>query len=120
MQVALFDGKGQMFTFFGPALLKGGRGAQGGVEGDVGGAVGGAGFDVASPVALGDGFRAASGPVAGEFVQRGIQPARRKGFPRFNFLAALPPIGVLRGKNFLPCRFRAGGRIVTFGLFFYD
>jgi len=46
-------------------------------------------------VALGDGFRAATGALTGEFIQRRIQPARRKRFPGFDFLPAIPPIGIL-------------------------
>ncbi|GAB4481729.1 MAG: hypothetical protein OHK0031_03850 [Anaerolineales bacterium] len=84
-----------MFAFFDAALLKGGGGAQGGVEGDVGRAVGGAGFDVAPAVTFSDGFGAAPGALAGEFVERRVEAARRKSFPRFDFLAALPPVGVL-------------------------
>jgi len=98
--------------------LKRRGGAQSGVKSDVGGAVGGPGFDVTSAPAFGDGFGAPPGAVTGEFIQRGIQLARGKSFPGFGFLSTIPPVGVLRGKDFLPGGFSPGGLLVIWGALF--
>jgi hypothetical protein len=45
-------------------------------------------------LALGLRQRAASGLFAGELVERGVQPARPKGLPGLDLLAAVPPLGV--------------------------
>ncbi len=118
LQVALFDGERQPLTLFGAAGLVRGCRADGGIEGDVGRAVGRAGFDVASAPPFGDGFGAPPGFLAGQFIQRGIEFARGKGFAGFDLLPALPPVGVLRAEDILPGRFGGGGLGVVFHLVF--
>jgi hypothetical protein len=66
LQVALFDGEGQPFSFLDAALLVGRRGAERGIEGDIVGAIpGGARLDIPSVLAFGLGQGASARVLAG-------------------------------------------------------
>jgi len=51
--------------------------------------------DVAAPLALSAGARAAAALLARQPVERRIQPARRKRLANFDFLAPFPPLGIM-------------------------
>jgi hypothetical protein len=66
LQVALFDGEGETFAFFGAAFLERRRGAESGIKGDIVGLVPGrARFDVPSVLAFGFGEGASARMFAG-------------------------------------------------------
>ena len=55
-------------------------------------------------LSLGAGQRSASGVLPGQFVERGVEFARREGFARLDLLAAFPPVGVGVGEDILLLR----------------
>jgi hypothetical protein len=69
--------------------------AQRGIKRDVIPAVAsGPRLDIAAPFAIGAGLAAASGDLAGQFVERRIQLAGVELVGGVDFLAALPPFGI--------------------------
>ena len=106
MQVAFFDGKGQAFALFGAAFLERRGGAEGCIEGDIVGAIPrGTRLDVPSVLAFGAGQRAASGLLAAEFIERGVELARREGLTGLYLLPALPPVRARVGERVLAAGF---------------
>ena len=87
--------KAKAFSFFDAALLERCGGPKRGVEGYVVHlVVRGPGLDVATVLPLRPGQGAPAGLLAGELVERSIEPTRAEGLAGLDLLAPFPPLGV--------------------------